>query len=65
MTPIRIFHSRVVAYCLDLGWLKDRAGVTALEYGILASILGLELVNVFHGLGVSLTSLFVKVGQGI
>ncbi len=46
-------------------WRKDRHGVTSLEYGILASILGLELVNIFHGLGVNLTSLFAKVGQSI
>lgn len=46
-------------------WLRDRTAVTALEYGIIASILGLTLVTIFKGLGTTLTTLFVKVGTSI
>jgi Flp pilus assembly pilin Flp len=45
--------------------LRDRRGVTALEYGIIASILGLTLVNIFKGFGNTLSSLFNAVGSHI
>jgi Flp pilus assembly pilin Flp len=48
-----------------LGVLHDRKAVTSLEYGILASILGLALVNIFKGFGSTLASLFTKVGSAI
>jgi pilus assembly protein Flp/PilA len=43
----------------------DRHGVTALEYGIIASILGLVLVGIFTSFGKTLTALFSKVGTSI
>lgn len=43
----------------------DRRGVTALEYGIIASILGLVLVTIFTGLGTTLKTLFTHVGASI
>jgi pilus assembly protein Flp/PilA len=43
----------------------DRAGVTALEYGIIASILGLVLVTIFTSFGSTLTSLFSSVSTSI
>ena len=45
--------------------LTDRRAVTSLEYGIIASILGLELVNVFKNFGSTLTKLFSAVASSI
>jgi pilus assembly protein Flp/PilA len=44
---------------------RDERGVTALEYGIIASILGLVLVGIFQGFGSTLSSLFGSVGSSI
>ena len=46
-------------------WNADRRAVTALEYGIIASILGLVLVNVFRNFGTTLSTLFARVGSSI
>lgn len=43
----------------------DRRAVTALEYGIIASILGLVLVTIFSNFGKTLTTLFSHVGASI
>ena len=43
----------------------DRRAVTALEYGIIASILGLVLVGIFKNFGTTLTTLFTHVGSSI
>jgi len=45
--------------------VRDERGVTALEYGIIASILGLVLVGIFQGFGSTLSSLFSSVGSSI
>jgi pilus assembly protein Flp/PilA len=45
--------------------VRDERGVTALEYGIIASILGLVLVGIFQGFGNTLSSLFNSVGTSI
>jgi pilus assembly protein Flp/PilA len=44
---------------------SDRRGVTALEYGIIASILGLVLVGIFTNFGKTLTTLFSHVATSI
>jgi Flp pilus assembly pilin Flp len=44
---------------------NDDRGVTALEYGIIASILGLVLVTIFKGFGSTLGNLFNSVGSSI
>ena len=46
-------------------WRADRRAVTALEYGIIASILGLVLVTIFSNFGKTLTTLFSHVGESI
>ena len=46
-------------------WRQDRRAVTALEYGIIASILGLVLVTIFKTFGTTLTTLFSHVGSSI
>jgi len=43
----------------------DRKAVTALEYGIIASILGLVLVGIFTAFGKTLTTLFSHVATSI
>ncbi len=44
---------------------NDRDGVTALEYGIIASILGLVLVGIFTSFGTTLSKLFSSVSASI
>jgi len=44
---------------------SDKKAVTALEYGIIASILGLVLVGIFSNFGITLTKLFSNVGASI
>jgi Flp pilus assembly pilin Flp len=41
------------------------AAVSTLEYGIIASILGLVLVGIFHGFGHTLSTLFSHVATSI
>jgi pilus assembly protein Flp/PilA len=48
-----------------LAFKNDDRGVTALEYGIIASILGLVLVKIFQGFGSTLGNLFTTVGTQI
>jgi Flp pilus assembly pilin Flp len=43
----------------------DRKAVTALEYGIIASSLGLALITIFGTLGSTLSKLFSKVDVSI
>ena len=52
-------------FCRVSAWGADRRAVTALEYGIIASILGLVLVSIFSGLGTTLKTLFNHVGSSI
>ncbi len=48
-----------------LTFKADRKAVTALEYGIIASILGLVLVTIFQRFGSTLSTLFSGVGSSI
>jgi pilus assembly protein Flp/PilA len=43
----------------------DKRGVTALEYGIIAGVLGLALISIFHSFGTKLSSLFSTIGGSI
>lgn len=43
--------------------LRERRGVTALEYGIIASVFAVSLLTVFRGFGSTLSSLFSSVGS--
>jgi Flp pilus assembly pilin Flp len=49
--------------CMKL--TSDRYAVTALEYGIIASILGLVLVGIFTSFGKTLSTLFSHVASSI
>ncbi len=52
-------------FCRVSALWTDRRAVTALEYGIIASILGLVLVSIFTSLGSTLKTLFNHVGSSI
>lgn len=43
----------------------DRRGVTALEYGIIAGVLGLALITIFTNFGGTLSGLFTNIGKQI
>ncbi len=43
----------------------DQKGVTALEYGILASVLGLVLATMFSRFGTTMSTLFSHVSSSI
>jgi Flp pilus assembly pilin Flp len=44
---------------------NDRKAVTALEYGIIAGVLGLALILIFQNFGSTLSSLFTTIGKSI
>jgi pilus assembly protein Flp/PilA len=44
---------------------RDRRAVTALEYGIIAGVLGLALIGLFQTFGSTLTTLFSGVGSSV
>ena len=46
-------------------WVRDRRGVTAVEYGIVAAFLCLALLSIFRSFGSSLTTLFDRVATGL
>jgi pilus assembly protein Flp/PilA len=43
----------------------DKRGVTALEYGIIAGVLGLALISIFRTFGGKLSTLFSTIGGSI
>ncbi len=45
--------------------VSDRRAVTALEYGIIAGVLGLALISIFTKFGTTLSTLFANVGKSI
>jgi pilus assembly protein Flp/PilA len=45
--------------------LKDKRAVTALEYGIIAGVLGLALIGIFKTFGSKLSSLFSTIGASV
>lgn len=49
-------------HCL-LALKNDRRGVTAVEYGIIAGVLGLALVGVFTTFGSSMSTMFANVAS--
>ena len=54
-----IMKSKVVKF------VDDRRAVTALEYGIIAGVLGLVLISIFTTFGTKLSSLFNTIGKSI
>ncbi len=44
---------------------RDRSGVTALEYGIIAGVLGLVLISIFRSFGSTISTVFVRIGGSI
>ena len=45
--------------------IGDRRAVTALEYGIIAGVLGLVLISIFTTFGSKLSTLFSNIGKSI
>ncbi len=45
--------------------LRDRCGVTAVEYGIVAAFLCLALLGIFRSFGTVLSALFTGASSGI
>jgi len=46
-------------------FVADRSGVTALEYGIIAGVLGLVLLLIFKNMGGTMTTLFNTIGRSV
>ena len=44
---------------------KNRRGVTALEYGLIAAMLGTAVITSSNGLGTSITSGFTSIGSAL
>jgi pilus assembly protein Flp/PilA len=44
---------------------NDKTAVTALEYGIIAGVLGIALIAIFKTFGTSLSTLFSGIGGSI
>ncbi len=44
---------------------NDRRAVTALEYGIIAGVLGLVLIGIFKKFGTTLSNLFSTIGASV
>ena len=44
---------------------KDEAGVTAIEYGLIAAGIGVAILTVVNSIGHSLTSLFTTVANDL
>jgi pilus assembly protein Flp/PilA len=44
---------------------NDKRAVTALEYGIIAGVLGLVLIAIFKSFGSQLSTLFTSIGNSI
>ena len=45
--------------------LADRRAVTALEYGIIAGVLGLALIAIFQHFGTNMSAEFGRIGASI
>ncbi len=58
-------RSRMQADGLCRNFAADRRGVTALEYGVLAGVLGLVLISIFAGLGGKLSALFAMLSGSL
>ncbi len=53
----------MVAYLKSyLGLRQDRRGVTAMEYGLIAALIGLVIAIGLTKLGVNMSSVFTKLG---
>lgn len=48
-----------------LSLLSDDAGVTAIEYGLIAALIAVAIVTAVSGVGTSLTVIFTKIANDI
>ncbi len=56
-----VFYRRLSFYCL----IEDRSGATAIEYGLIASLVSVAGIAAFDFLGVSLTGIFDLVNSTV
>jgi len=55
----------VRAYLAASNALKDRKGVTAVEYGLIAGLIAVAIIAILSSLGGSLSSLFSKINSNV
>jgi pilus assembly protein Flp/PilA len=55
----------VRAYLAASNAFKDRKGVTAVEYGLIAGLIAVAIIAILGSLGTSLNSLFTKVNNSV
>jgi Flp pilus assembly pilin Flp len=62
----RLYDKELVIMIKTLKVLsRDTRAVTALEYGIIAGVLGLVLIAIFQTFGTKLSALFATIGSSI
>ncbi|MBY7649149.1 MAG: Flp family type IVb pilin [Candidatus Liberibacter europaeus] len=52
-----------INYLKDL--FTDESGATAIEYGLIASLIAVAIIAAVHGLGAQLSTTFDNIKQGI
>jgi pilus assembly protein Flp/PilA len=55
----------VRAYLTASEALKDRKGVTAVEYGLIAGLIAVAIIAILNTLGGSLTGVFNKINTNV
>jgi Flp pilus assembly pilin Flp len=60
---MRVIRDGIAALLTE--FRRDSAGITALEYGIIASALAFVLIAAFSSLGTPLSTIMSKVGSGL
>ena len=48
-----------------LGFLEDEAGVTSIEYGLIAALVSLVIITAVTAIGANLTTVFNKISLAI
>jgi pilus assembly protein Flp/PilA len=46
-------------------WMREEAGITAIEYALLGSLIALAIVGAVSGLGTTISSLFTDLATSI
>lgn len=46
-------------------WMRDESGATAVEYGLIVTLVGIAVMTSFHSLGQTLAGLFGDIADAI
>lgn len=46
-------------------FISDESGATAIEYGMVAAMIGVAIVGIFASFKTNLTTAFTKLGEGL